>query len=181
MEGVDRARDRVQERLDRLTEGERSPTVNQETVVATAEQYRTAIDRSLDGVFGVRVAITNEEGDVLVTPGEDDRLPYGETDPGSRSGRPHDGSHRHRPASTVSRARPPRRRSAGSATATTRDRRPSTGSLSSTWPTPSIRQLPRTVTGSPRTPSTPRCDQMTPVTVAASIAASSFIPLPRMV
>ncbi|WP_284007581.1 NUDIX hydrolase [Haloarcula pelagica] len=86
MEGVDRARDRVQERLDRLTEGERSPTVNQETVVATAEQYRTAIDRSLDGVFGVRVAITNEEGDVLVTPGEDDRLPYGETDPGESIG-----------------------------------------------------------------------------------------------
>ncbi|WP_324756707.1 NUDIX hydrolase [Haloarcula montana] len=83
MEGVDRAREQVQERLDRLTAGEQSPRVNQETVVTTGDQYRAAIDRSLEGVFRIRVAITNDAGEVLVTPGDDGMgLPCGETDPG---------------------------------------------------------------------------------------------------
>jgi ADP-ribose pyrophosphatase YjhB (NUDIX family) len=87
MEGVDRARDRVQERLDRLTEGDRSPTVNQETVVANSEQYRRAIERSLDGVFRVRVAVTDGTGDVLATTGEDEpALPCGRTEPNESLG-----------------------------------------------------------------------------------------------
>ena len=85
MDGANRSRSRVEERLTRLESEFGGLEVTQTTFEVDGERYQRALEHSRDGHLNVRVVVRDDSGAVLLREGDGEWLvPQGQTEPGER-------------------------------------------------------------------------------------------------
>ena len=80
MDGNNRSREAVKERLARLEQEFGSVTINQTTFEVPADRYRRAVDHARDGAVEIRAVVRNDTDEVLLNEADDGwAVPRGRT------------------------------------------------------------------------------------------------------